>query len=261
MAQMEMLLQRLEDIGKVLERNGDALALLGLGSVGIETDRIDEYSDLDFFVIVSPGSKQRYIERLDWLEVICPIAYRFQNCEIGYKFLFEDGIYGEFAVFEEAELERAAYRNGRIVWKHPAYTNDELLVRDASSSPDKRATIDHAVGEALTNLYVGLGRYARGEKLSALKFIQSYPIDGLLSVMHIIEPEVDAYPDVFGNERRAERRFPAFASLLGTLLQGYDKIPESAVQLLHFLEAIHPINPRMRAEILALAEHCRHIRS
>jgi hypothetical protein len=36
---------------------GDAIALIGVGSVGRELDRIDEYSDLDFFVVVDDGAK------------------------------------------------------------------------------------------------------------------------------------------------------------------------------------------------------------
>ena len=43
------LLKRLDDIGQSLERSGHALALIGLGSVGVELDRLDSYSDLDFF--------------------------------------------------------------------------------------------------------------------------------------------------------------------------------------------------------------------
>ena len=55
------------EIGAALARRDDALALLGLGSVGLETARLDRWSDLDFFAIVAPGAKARYIERLDWL--------------------------------------------------------------------------------------------------------------------------------------------------------------------------------------------------
>jgi hypothetical protein len=46
------LLYRLDEIGKSLEKSGHALALIGLGSVGLELERLDQYSDLDFFVIV-----------------------------------------------------------------------------------------------------------------------------------------------------------------------------------------------------------------
>ena len=114
MLRTESLLQRLGEIGKSLERKGSSL-LLGVGSVGVETERLDEYSDLDFFVIVKPGEKNRYIDRLDWLEDVHPLAYSFKNSDVGYKVLFEDGIFGEYAVFEEWELANATYTEGRVI--------------------------------------------------------------------------------------------------------------------------------------------------
>ena len=66
------LLARLDDIGESLRRSGNALALIGLGSVGLERNRLDRYSDLDFFAIVEPGHKARYIDTLDWLESLTP---------------------------------------------------------------------------------------------------------------------------------------------------------------------------------------------
>src|SRR5512137_1753520 len=98
----QLLLSRLDAIGRSLERSGHALALLGLGSVGLETDRLDEFSDLDFFAIVEDGHKARYIEDLDWLSAACPIAYHFRNTVDGHKLLFSDGVFAEFAVFEPA---------------------------------------------------------------------------------------------------------------------------------------------------------------
>ena len=64
------LLARLDEIGKALERAGDALALIGLGSSGVELERLDDYSDLDFFVVVAAGRKRRFVERLDWLGAV-----------------------------------------------------------------------------------------------------------------------------------------------------------------------------------------------
>jgi hypothetical protein len=61
--------------------------LLALGSAGLERQRLDRYSDLDFFVIVAQGYKVHYIESLDWLAD-------------GHKALMTDGIFCEFAVFE-----------------------------------------------------------------------------------------------------------------------------------------------------------------
>lgn len=41
------LLARLDEIGRSLIQSGHAIALIGLGSVGEELHRLDEYSDLD----------------------------------------------------------------------------------------------------------------------------------------------------------------------------------------------------------------------
>jgi len=71
----ELLLGRLNAIASSVERNADALALLALGSAGVETDRPDGYSDLDFFVIVREGSKGAFVESLGWLAAVLPIAF------------------------------------------------------------------------------------------------------------------------------------------------------------------------------------------
>jgi hypothetical protein len=55
----QRLLRRLDDLGVVLAQRGDALALLGLGSVGVYLGRLDDHSDMDFFVVVADGTKQR----------------------------------------------------------------------------------------------------------------------------------------------------------------------------------------------------------
>ncbi|SBS61853.1 hypothetical protein VAT7223_00865 [Vibrio atlanticus] len=62
----EKLLQRLDAIGESLKASGKAHALLGLGSVGIETERLDRYSDVDFFAIVQEGHKQYFLDSLHW---------------------------------------------------------------------------------------------------------------------------------------------------------------------------------------------------
>ena len=83
MTQPHLLLQRLDEIGQSLVQSGHALALIGLGSVGEELHRLDEYSDLDFFAIVETGYKRHYIENLEWLSALRPIVYHFRNSDDG----------------------------------------------------------------------------------------------------------------------------------------------------------------------------------
>ena len=247
----EQLLQRLDAIGQSLQDRGTALALLGLGSVGTELDRIDAYSDLDFFVVVRDGYQQAYIDDLGWLRAICPIAYCFRNSPHGYKLLFADGIYAEFAVFTAAELAQMEFPTGRIVWK--AADVDEAI-RLPRRDPGSRAArpVEELLGEALTNLYVGLGRYHRGERLTAMRFIQGYAVDRILELAPYIEAEHPAYRDPFGAERRFEQRFPAVAQELPRFLQGYDRSPESAAAILAFLERHWPVDAAIKQAIVDL---------
>lgn len=255
----KLLLERLNQIGTSLEKTGDALLLLGLGSVGSEIGRLDEYSDLDFFVIAKPTLKTRFIDHLDWLESVHPLAYSFKNTKDGYKILFEDGIYGEFAVFEEEEMGNILFSSGRVVWKEPSFNNLEIVSPLRKAPSLRREALDFSINEALTNLYVGLCRYARGEKLSGMKFIQNHALDNILSVLHLVEKEVDYYPDIFGNERRIEKRFPEFAGIMEQMLQGYKQVPKSALKILDYLEETYPVNPNMCKEIKRLAVICNQL--
>lgn len=252
----DRLLSRLNAIGEALAQSGRALALIGLGSVGAELERLDDYSDLDFFVIVEPGHKPEFVNRLDWLGAVGPIAYAFRNSADGYKLLFEDGVFCEFAVFEEAELRRIPFAPGRIVWKRPGVPDSLGRPQTAQPNPDT-PSVEWSLGEALTNIYVGLGRYRRGEKLSAMRFIQGYAVDRLLELSDHLEPATASpHPassrDVFARERRYEQRHPRLAQALPDFTQGYDRSVESARALLTFLESHFEIHPALKRAILEL---------
>lgn len=247
----QRLLARLDAIGQSLAASGKALALIGLGSVGVERYRLDAYSDLDFFVIAKDGCKQELLADLTWLSVLCPIAYRFLNTDDGYKLLYQDGIFCEFAVFEQAELAGIPFADGQIVWKDEEI--DERIARPARSESNAAARpSEWFVGEALTNLYVGLGRYHRGEKLTAARFIQQYAVDRVLELMQQREPEQPGGRDQFALERRFEQRFPVTAQALPAFIQGYERSRESALAILEFMEAHFEVNPAMAQAIRAL---------
>ena len=246
------LLKRLYEIGRSLERSGHALALLGLGSVGLELDRIDAYSDLDFFAIVEEGYKQAYIDSLQWLRDVHHVAYQFRNTVDGYKLLFADGIFCEFAVFELDELRNIPFAPGRIVWKRSDLP-DTLGQPASETMPASKRDPDWLLGEAVTNIYVGLQRDKRGEKLSAMRFIQSYAVDRLLELVETIETAEQAHRDPFVNERRFEQRYPGLVSQLSLWTQGYQRNRESALAILDFLEKHFGVNEAMAKEIRALA--------
>lgn len=246
----QLLLKRLDEIADSLSKTPNALALLGLGSIGIEIDRIDEYSDLDFFVVCKEGFKKRFIEDLDWLENVGFISFRFRNTVDGYKLLFQDGVFCEFAIFEPQELKNISFSEGRIVWQCEGF-NPTICI--PSNLPGNKAVdTDFLIGEALTNLYVGLCRYHRGEKLSAYNFIENYAKDRVLELISTIETPQDIKKDIFCISRRFEFRYPNQSTILSKILVGYDNIPESAEAILEFLDSNFSVNRAMKDKILEL---------
>lgn len=243
-----LLLKRLDEIGLSLEKSGHALALIGLGSVGLELNRLDEYSDLDFFAIVEPGYKKAYLDDLSWLSNVSPIAYTFQNTSDGYKLLYADGIFCEFAVFEPDELRSIPFSPGRIVWK-------QLQIPDSISQPVMASIVtqkrdqEWLIGEALTNLLVGLMRELRGEKLSAMRFIQVYAVDRLLELAELAVSPRNVPPDAFTTERRFEQRFSNLVEAVAACMQGYHRNRESALAVLAFLERYFTVNEDIAAAI------------
>ncbi len=253
MPNKQALLTRLDAIGRSLERSTHAEALIGLGSVGLELERLDEYSDLDFFAVVEDGWKGHYIADLGWLEQAAPLVYTFRNTPDGFKVLFADGIFCEFAVFERAELAGIPFAPGRIVWKRPDVP-DSIAVPAVKSAGPAVKSPDFLLGEALTNLYVGLCRYRRGERLSALRFIQGYAVDRVVELASLVESEGSALKDPYSGERRFEARFPMTARLLPGMLGGYERTPESALAVLAWLEQNFPVNPALAGRIRELAK-------
>jgi hypothetical protein len=245
------LLKRLDEIGQSLERSGHALALIGLGSVGVDLERLDAYSDLDFFVIVEPGFKSSYLNDLAWLSAICWIAYHFPNTQDGYKLLFEDGIFCEFAIFEPDELQTIPLSGSRIVWKQP-YVADTLIQPMEATVTHHKHGQEWLLGEALTNLYVGMRREKRGEHLSAMRFIQGYAVDRLVELAETIENPQTGPGDKFALERRFEDRFPGLASQVPGWLQGYTRNRESALEILAFLRQNFEINDAIAEAIQRL---------
>ncbi|MCA9986123.1 MAG: hypothetical protein KDE09_19800 [Anaerolineales bacterium] len=259
MVHKEKLLIRLEEIGQAVAATGRCLALLGLGSVGQERDRLDEYSDLDFFVITRPGETAPMLQDLSWLTNIYPVTYYFRNTVDGYKFLYADDIFCEFAVFPIDGLDGVGFAPGQLVWQHADFDHSILKPTTGRSLSRLERDPQWQLGEALTNLYVGLGRYCRGEKLSAFRFIQHYAVDRLLMLTAEIMIPESGREDPFTPERRFEQRFPALKVNLPDLMPGYDYSPAAAGAILTFLEQHFPVNPGMSTAIRQKIEIARHL--
>ena len=245
------MLRRLDDLASHLATRGDALALLGLGSAGIEHDRLDEHSDLDFFVIVEDGAQPGYLESIDWLVACAPVAYSFANERNGRKVLFADGVFAEYGVFTVAELAGIPFTGARVVWQR-ADAPADLAYSGAAPGGPPFDTVEFHLNEALTNLYVGLHRELRGERLTAARFIQSYAIDRIINLLRLTSPGVAYRRDPFDPSRRVEQGYPARVLPLAAMVPGYEHNVDAARTTLAWLDERFPLDPVIAGAIRQL---------
>ncbi|MEV0970739.1 hypothetical protein [Microtetraspora glauca] len=232
---MHPMLRRLDDLAAHLATRGDALALLGLGSAGAEHDRLDEHSDLDFFVVVEDAAKPRYLESIDWLQAPCPVAYSFANDRNGRKALFADGIFVEYAVFTLEELARVPFHGARVVWQR----DDAPAGLAGDGTPPAGPsydTVDFHLNEALSNLYVGLHRELRGERLTAARFIQSFAVDRVIALLRLTSARAHHRRDPFEPSRRVEQAYSPEVLPLAEMVPGYARNRQAAAVTLAWLE-------------------------
>jgi hypothetical protein len=248
------MLRRLDDLGAHLATRKDALALIGLGSAGVEYDRLDEHSDLDFFVVVEDGAKPRYLEAIDWLQAPCPVAYSFANDRNGRNALYADGIFVEYAIFTVEELARLPFTGGRIVWQR-----DDAPAGMADGGPPPPEppfdTVEFQLNEALTNLYVGLHRELRGERLTAARFIQSYAVDRVIALLNLTSTPQGRYRrDSFEPSRRVEQAYPPDVLPLAAMVPGYERNRQAAQATLTWLEGRFAVDPVIASAIQQLLQ-------
>jgi hypothetical protein len=146
-------LRQLDAIGTRLAGDPQALALLALGSVGQDRQRLDEHSDLDFFVVAT--DPEALLSDLRWLG---NVQWWHRDTPDGCKALVE-GLFHEFAVFTPDRFPGVLFEPGVFVWVRKGFDTSSM----APSVPEQQDG-DWLCREILSNLYVGLHRWLRGER-------------------------------------------------------------------------------------------------
>lgn len=228
---VEKLTKRLDALVQSLKQQPGVLAVLGMGSTGKHVQRMDEYSDLDFCVIVEKEVQEHFLRDIGWLRAAAPIIYDFENSKHGRKILFQDGVFAEYEVLTENELASIAEPSARVVWsRDPMREWDEVRMKPVPIIGSKE--VDYHLNEAVTNLFVGLLRDQRGEHLAAMRFIQVYAVDRVLTMQALRAP-AEERRDPYGVERRAEQW--AAQVPVGSFCLGYAHNVEAAQAMLEWL--------------------------
>lgn len=265
---MHPTLTRLDRLAEHLAQDPATVGLLGLGSAGLDHQRFDDDSDLDFFVVVADGpTKAALLADVSWLGGLGgDLVHSFVNSPDGRKGLFADGLFVEYAVFSADELPSIAFTGARVVWQRPGVEVATAPDRPVAD-PGPLDTVEFHLNEALTNLFVGLGRERRGERLSAARFIQVHAVDRVLALARLAGDEgagrtdgeraADAggtgaavSRDPFDATRRVENRSPDLP--LAEMMPGYNANAEAASAILSWLRTRHATDPHLTRRIDAL---------
>ena len=118
-SKQEILISRLNEIGSSLAQSKKAVALIGLGSVGLEVDRLDDYSDLHFFAIVEAGFKNEFLDDLAWLaECDLPnFFFPFATLRTATKSCLRMASSASSRSSKRLSCGDIPFAPGRIVWK------------------------------------------------------------------------------------------------------------------------------------------------
>ncbi len=200
-----------------LGRDPRVTGLVALGSMAATGHRPDRFSDHDFFVIVPEGEAEGLRRELSWLPDAADVVLSFRETAHGLKALYGSGHLVEFAVFEPDEIRLARVNAYRVLLDRTDVTGrmeavHRATVASRAADPPADAVL---LGQLLTALLVGAGRYARGERLAGTAIVTERALRNLLVLLarHVPAQEPSALDDL-DPFRRVERAWPALGAEL-----------------------------------------------
>jgi hypothetical protein len=206
-----------EALLEAVRRDADMLGIILAGSTA-DASRRDVWSDHDFLLIVKPGLQERYRQDLSWLPDADRIVLRYRETEHGLNVIYEYGHLAEFAVFDPDEV-RVMKANDYSVPVDKADIADRMRVVAEQSTPAPLDTAG-AAAHCMQLIFVGVGRFARGETLSGHAFVRFWALRRLLMVLPaVLKPEHASRLDTLDPFRRVERALPDLAAQIDGLLR------------------------------------------
>jgi hypothetical protein len=198
-------------------RDPDVLGVILAGSTA-DASRRDSWSDHDFLWVVKPGQQERYRQDLSWMPDPEHIVLRYRETAHGLNVVYDYGHLAEFAVFDPEEVYMMK-ANDYSVPVDKADIAERMKTVEGKSAPEPLNAVG-AIEHALQLTFVGVSRYARGEKLSAHSFIRFWALRRLLQVLPaVIQPPDAARLDTLDMFRRVERVMPELAAEIDRVLR------------------------------------------
>lgn len=213
----------------------DVLGLVLLGS-GAQRERLDEWSDHDFYLVVRDEAAEQMRRDLSWLPDPARIVLAPRETAHGLKVVYDDAHVLELAVATLDEVAGFATNHHRVVLDRGGVA--DAISRAVEQTPGAREVdVDRALGLFLTLLLIGVGRARRGELVAAGAHVRTFAVAELIDAWTAVLPPSDgAFVDHLDRRRRFEDAYPDVGPQLdAALAQG----PEDAARTLLDLAEKH----------------------
>jgi hypothetical protein len=199
-----------------IQQDPRVIGLVALGSMAEQGRVPDAWSDHDFFVIVQSGTQEDFRQSQAWLPHPEKIVLAIRETEHGLKVLYDTPHLIEFAVFDANELHSAKANDYKILVNKGDI--EQIMVQISAPRPKPAYNPTRDMTMVLALLYVGAGRYARGEMLSAHVFIKHHTLHHLLPLLiHLLDGDTTKL-DNLDPFRRFEQFHPDWAEALNGVL-------------------------------------------
>jgi hypothetical protein len=205
-------------------QNPKIIGLVLVGSTA-ETERVDQWSDHDFFVLTEAGDQEALRQDLSWLPNAKSIAFWFRETEHGLKVVYDTGDVLEFAIFDCNELSGCMVNHHRLAYGH----EDVKKALDIAKNRLPEVVVGDDLADFhhfLSVLVIQVGRARRGEILTAGQGIRGTAATALLKVFTRRLPS-DTRLDKLDVSRRFEFAHPKIGKLIAEALE---QDPESAAR-------------------------------
>jgi hypothetical protein len=220
----------LDELANTAHEQPDVVGLAGFGSTAAR-ERVDEWSDHDFAWITTPGAEDIYRCDLGWLPDSQSIALSVVEHHGGVKVIYDNGHVLEFGITDVVALRGWAGNSIRVIVDKGGVADSVAAVL-AAPVVGADSTGYRFVALLLTQVLIGVGRYRRGEVLSASGLIRGEAVNHFLAAVVARKGASAEHLDSLDPRRRIEREFPELAAELEHAVRGD---PETAGR--HLIDA------------------------
>ncbi len=222
------------DLVARLSQDSRVVGLVAIGSMAAVSRQPDDWSDHDFWVVAHPATAAEVRDDRSWLPHSDDVVVWFKETSHGRSAIYSDSHLVEYAVFEPDELAAVAVNEYRVLIDRGG-VEERMVVAAARTATTPGKAPDDLFGTFLSQLTIGVTRYARGEMLSANHLIRGWAARTLTALIPSAVPaEREAILDNLDPNRRFEMAYPA----LGAEIMAAVDLPllESASRLLDVAE-------------------------